>query len=320
MIGFKIAAQTGGFAQSLKKALHTVAGLGCDGVQIDARNELQPAELSDTGLRQLRKMLDDLNLRVGSIAFPTRRGYSNPVDLQPRLEATRAAMQLASRLGARILIGNLGTLPAGNPAAGDIDGEDASGWATLVDAIQSLASHGDRLGVRLVMQATSPAKQLADFVAQLPEGSLALDLNPARLIAQGESPGEFVATAGKHIAHVHATRRGARPRQRTRRRSRTGSRYCRLSRIVRNARRARLPRLANHRTPQLTATPRRHRQRSEVFASIVNSQRATFRRRCYVKQENRRDVARWLQGWRILHRKIPPKLTFSPGHLEWGHS
>ena len=200
MIGFKIAAQTGGLAQSLKKALHTVAGLGCDGVQIDARNELQPADLSDTGLRQLRKMLDDLNLRVGSVAFPTRRGYSNPVDLQPRLEATRAAMQLASRLGARLLIGNLGTLPAG-----DIAGEDSSGWATLVDAIQSLASHGDRLGVRLVMQATSPAKQLADFVAQLPEGSLALDLNPARLIALGESPGEFVATAGKHIAHVHAT-------------------------------------------------------------------------------------------------------------------
>ncbi len=204
MIGFKIAAQTGGFAQSLKKALHTVAGLGCDGVQIDARNELQPTELSDTGLRQLRKMLDDLNLRVGSIAFPTRRGYSNPVDLQPRLEATRAAMQLASRLGARLLIGNLGMLPAGDPA-GDIDDKDASGWATLVDAVQSLASHGDRLGVRLVMQATSPAKQLADFVAQLPEGSLALDLHPARLIAQGESPSEFVATAGKHIAHVHAT-------------------------------------------------------------------------------------------------------------------
>ena len=200
MIGFKIAAQTRCFAQSFKKALHTASSLGCDGVQIDARSELQPAELSDTGLRQMRKMLDDLNLRVSSVAFPTRRGYSNPVDLQPRLEATLAAMQLASRLGARILIGNLGPLPAE-----ESEGENASGRATLVDAVQSLASQGDRLGVRLVMQTTTPAHLLADFIASLPAGTLALDLHPARLIAQGESPSEFVATAGQHIAHVHAT-------------------------------------------------------------------------------------------------------------------
>ena len=214
MIGFKIAVQTACFAQSIKKALHTAASLGCQGVQIDARTELQPAELSDTGLRQLRKMLDDLNLRVSSVAFPTRRGYSNPIDLQPRLEATRAAMQLASRLGARVLIGNLGLLPP-RPNAEDSDedsgsvhpqdSKNASLRATLVDAMQSLAVHGDRLGVRLVMQAAAPPKRLADFVDSLPEGTLSLDLHPARLIAQGETPADFVATAGQHIAHVHAT-------------------------------------------------------------------------------------------------------------------
>ena len=193
MIGFKIAAQTQCFAQSIKKALHTAARLGCDGVQIDARSELQPSELSDTGLRQLRKMLADLNLRIGSVAFPTRRGYASPIDLQPRLEATHAAMQLASRLGARLLIGNLGILPS-----------NADEQSSLVSVLQSLASQGDRLGVQLVMQATATAEQLADFVAGLPEGSLSLDLHPARLIAQGESPAEFVATAGQHIAHVHA--------------------------------------------------------------------------------------------------------------------
>ena len=195
MIRSRIAAQTRCIAQSIKKALHTAASLGCDGVQFDARSELQPSELSDTGLRQLRKMLDDLNLRVGSVAFPTRRGYAEPVDLQPRLEATRAAMQLASRLGARILIGNLGALP---------EDENANERATLVDAIQSLASHGDRLGVRLAMQSAAPATVLSDFIAGLPEGTLALDLHPARLIMQGESPAEFVRVTGRYIAHIHA--------------------------------------------------------------------------------------------------------------------
>lgn len=195
MIGFRIAAQTQNFAQSIKKALHTAAGLECDGVQIDARSELPATELSETGLRQLRKMLDDLNLRVSSVAFPTRRGYSNPVDLQPRLEATRAAMQLASQLGSRVLIGNLGTLP---------DEEDADGRATLADAIQNLATYGHRVGVQFVAQATASPRVLVDWLAELPEGTLALDLHPARLIAQGESPAEFASIAGPHIAHVHA--------------------------------------------------------------------------------------------------------------------
>ena len=195
MNGIRIAAQTRCLAQPIKKALHTAASLGCDGVQIDARSELQPAELSETGLRQLRKMLNDLNLRVGSIAFPTRRGYSEPVDLQPRLEATRAAMQLASRLHARILIGNLGPLP---------EDENADERSTLVDAIQSLASQGDRLGVRLVMQSVATPVVLSDFIAQLPEGAMALDLHPARLILQGQSPANFVRVAGRYIAHVHA--------------------------------------------------------------------------------------------------------------------
>jgi len=164
-------------------------------VQFDARQELRPTELSETGLRQLRKMLNDLNLRVASIAFPTRRGYANPDQLERRMEATLAAMQLASKLRARILIFNMGDLPA----------TDSTERSTLIDAISSLAGHGNRLGVRLTAQATSvDAQTLVDFIDSLPEGTLSLDLHPARLIAQGESPAEFVATAGRHIAHVHA--------------------------------------------------------------------------------------------------------------------
>ena len=197
MIGLRIAAQTRCFAQPFKKALHTAARLECDGVQIDARQELQPAELSETGLRQLRKMLDDLNLRVGSVSFPTRRGYANPADLERRLEATLAAMQLASRLRAGILVIDLGSLP-------DAAAED--GRSILVDALARLAVQGNRLGVRLAAQATSAnAQALVDLVDSLPEGSLGLDLHPTRLIAQGQSPSEFVAVAGRHIGHVHAS-------------------------------------------------------------------------------------------------------------------
>ena len=196
MLGFRIAAQTACFAQSIKKALHTAGEIGCNGVQIDARTELIPSDLSETGLRQFRKMLNDLNLQVSSIAFPTRRGYADPNDLQPRIEATLAAMRMASQLDSRVLIGNLGPIS-------DAGSDEPS--TTLLEALHLLAREGNRYGVRLVMQSSTSAELLDEFVSQLPTGTMWLDLNPARLIAQGESPAEFTSIAGRHIAHVYAT-------------------------------------------------------------------------------------------------------------------
>jgi sugar phosphate isomerase/epimerase len=192
----RIAAQTRTFAQPFKKALHTAAQIGCDGVQFDARNEVRPTELSDTGLRQLRKMLDDLNLRVGSLSFPTRRGYADPTDLDRRVEATVAAMKLASQLKAGVLVCDIGRIPPTN---------DAPEMATLGEVFTSLGAHGIRQGVKLAAQVRFDAfEHVASFINSLPEGSLFLDLHPARLIADGHSPSAYVSALGQFIAHVHA--------------------------------------------------------------------------------------------------------------------
>lgn len=190
MTAFRIAAQTRAFAQPFKKALHTAAAIGCDGVQFDARNEVRPAELSETGLRQLRKMLDDLNLQVGSLSFLTRRGYSDPTDLDRRVEATVAAMKLASQLKARVLVGHV-----------SLSGDNSQ----LTEVVTALGAHGLRLGVQFAAQVRFAAlEDVTEFLDSLPEGTLFLDLHPALLLSQGHSPSEFAAVLGKHVAHVHA--------------------------------------------------------------------------------------------------------------------
>lgn len=194
--GFKIAVQTYCLAEPIKKALHIAGQLACDGVQIDARHQLRPAELSETGLRQLRKMLDDLNLRVGSLAFPTRRGFANPEDLQRRIEATQSVMQLASRLKARVLVCQLGRIP---PEA------EEQARTTLQESLGVLSATGNRLGVQLAAQTQQTSTdELVGFLATLPEGSLGLDLHPERLMAERIAPAEFVRVAGGHVVHVHA--------------------------------------------------------------------------------------------------------------------
>ena len=195
MIGVRIAVQTKCLAQPLRQALHTAGGLGCEGVQIDLRSELPATEISDTALRQLRKVLDDLNLRVGSVAFPTRRGYADQQDLERRLEATIAAMSTASRLQSRVMVLNLGDIPP----------VDDSRRSTLLEAATSLAAHGNRLGVQLAAQCFSGSPtELSELIAGLSDGAIGVDLSPADLIHSGQHPADFAAALGPHIAHVFA--------------------------------------------------------------------------------------------------------------------
>jgi sugar phosphate isomerase/epimerase len=191
----RIALQTRCLVQPLKQALLTAGRLGYAGVGIDARRELPPAELSDTGLRQLRKMLDDLNLRVATVAFPTRRSFAVNEDLDRRVAATLDAMRMASRLGAGVLLIAPGPLPT----------DESPEHAMLIDALTTLAAQGGRLGVLLVLQCpdAEPA-ELGRLTAVLPEGLAGVDLNPAEAIRHGRSPREFVAALGRHIAHVFA--------------------------------------------------------------------------------------------------------------------
>lgn len=195
MIANKIAVQLKSLAQPLKKALHTAAQMDADGVQIDARTELPPSELSETGLRQVRKMLADLNLQIGTIAFPTRRGYCNPDQLDRRIEATRAAAQLASRLNVRTLCIQLGTIPE----------EDDPRRATLIDALESLTRDGEKYGVMLAARAPAAQQErLALLLESFSPATLGVDLNPAEMILEGATPQQAVDVAGERIVHVHA--------------------------------------------------------------------------------------------------------------------
>src|SRR5262249_56339946 len=81
----------------LKKGWLRARERGARGGEIDARHELRPEALSHTGVRQVRKMLDDLNLRAAALTFRTRRGYYVLDDLEARLEATRRGPSWATR-------------------------------------------------------------------------------------------------------------------------------------------------------------------------------------------------------------------------------
>jgi sugar phosphate isomerase/epimerase len=184
------------------QALNVAAELGAEAVEIDARGEINPQDLSRTGLREVRKMLADRRLQVAAVAFRTRRGYATLEDLDRRVAATKAAMDLASQLGAPLVLNCLGAVPAD---------DDAGRRQMLCEVLLDLGRFGDRVGAILTAETGNETGiQLARLLAELPQQSIGVDLNPGKLMAGGLSPLEAIAALGRWIRYVHATdaRRG----------------------------------------------------------------------------------------------------------------
>lgn len=184
-------------AGDLRKGLRLARDLGLHGVELDARHGLDPSQVTTTGRRQIRKWLGDEGLVVSAIAFPTRGGYGDPDRLEGRITATKAALQLAYDLGARVVLNHVGAIP---PA------EDQAACRLLIDVLSDLGTWSHHVGATLCAEAgrTAPA-DLARLIAALPDGSLTCDLVTGSLLVHGHDPAAAVEILGGHVASVHAT-------------------------------------------------------------------------------------------------------------------
>jgi L-ribulose-5-phosphate 3-epimerase len=184
-------------AKELRRALRVAHDLGVHGVELDARHGLDPAEMTQTGLRQIRKWLGDEGVVISAISFRTRGGYGDPDRLEGRIAATKAALKLAHDLGAGLVLNHIGDIPA----------EQAGPqWQLLVDVLTDLANFGEHVGATLCAEAgrAAPA-DLARLIAALPAGGLLCDLVTGALVVHGHDPVTAVDVLGHHVASVHAT-------------------------------------------------------------------------------------------------------------------
>lgn len=196
MLNLKIGIQLASLRLPFEKALRAAAEMGAEAVEIDGRYGLKPAEMSRTGIRHLKNMLDTLNLRVCAIGFRTRRGYNVLEDLDARVEATKQAMSLGYQLGASIVVNQIGHVATE---------KDDPSRQLLIEVLTELGKHGQKAGAFLAAETGNESgAELADLVTDLPEGSLAVALNPGNLIIRGLSASEAAQDLGNHIQYVRA--------------------------------------------------------------------------------------------------------------------
>ena len=195
MPGLRVGVQLTGLRLPFKEALHVAARMGADAIEIDARYELKPSDLVGTALRQVRKLLEDLNLQVASVRYPTRRGYECEDELERRIDGTKQAMKMAHDLGARVVVNHVGSIPEST--------EDPA-FQLMRTVLSDLGTYSHRIGAFLGCETGAESlPRLASLLDSLPDGCIGVTLNPGNLLVNGFDLHDLQSIA-KHVLLVHA--------------------------------------------------------------------------------------------------------------------
>jgi len=196
LVPLRIAVQLKHVPLPLPKALAKVRAMGAQAVEWDARGPIRPRDFTGTAVREVRKLLEDYELRVCAVEFHTRRGYGATDDLERRIEATKDAMKMARQLGCDLVVNQVGQVP---------DDLDSSEGRTMVEALRDLGLHAQHAGAWLAAETGSEdGKDLRRLIDALPAGSLFATLDPGNLLLNGFSAQEAAEALGDLVRHVHA--------------------------------------------------------------------------------------------------------------------
>ncbi|MBS0260512.1 MAG: sugar phosphate isomerase/epimerase [Planctomycetes bacterium] len=192
----KIAVATRCFQLPLKDSLRAAAASGAVGVQFDAREELRPGDLTETGIRQLLHSLSERGLSIASLVFPTRRSFYDQDELDARVAATKRAMDLAWQLKCGVVTVRAGKIPA-DPAS--------KNYRILQDVLSDLAHYANRVGSTLAITPTHDSPQaLLDLIESIKTGPLAIDFDPAVFVMSGSNPVDAFRSTYRQVLHLSA--------------------------------------------------------------------------------------------------------------------
>lgn len=180
----------------LRRSLAEAAKLSVAGVQVAAVNDLSPAQLSQTGRRELLHLLRSHNLEPTALLCPLRHGLDHAENLQPRIERVEAALTMSFELGARRVI----------VEAGQVSNDLASPRAALLtESLRTLGQFADRVGAILALESgLDSGESMASFLARFDSGGLGVNYDPANMLTHGFDPVADLMPLKPWIVHTHA--------------------------------------------------------------------------------------------------------------------
>jgi len=201
----KIGAMTASFRKPFRESLAAAAALGVDGVQIwctPGGGELDPDRTTDREIEELLATLKRLKLEISALCGDLGRGFIKPETLAQDIATTKRMMDLAKRLGVRVMTSHIGEIP---------EDPNAAEYRTATQALEDIGGHGDKIGVVFASE-TGPESgaALAKFLRGLKTKSVQANYDPANLVMGGFDALQGVYDLAGFIAHTHA-KDGAKP-------------------------------------------------------------------------------------------------------------
>lgn len=191
---FKIGVRLEAMGLPIRKALKQAPHLGVEGVMFDAIGDLGPENLTATGQRELKNILNSENLKLIAVGCPLRKSLDTLENQQERLEMIRDVMTLSAQLGSRVVVIQAGKIPT--------DFDSAQGFV-ITETLQTLARHGDHIGSILALETgLESGESLGTFLDRFDTGSLAVNLDPANLLLHGFDIYESMQALKGRIVHT----------------------------------------------------------------------------------------------------------------------
>ncbi|MGE3313718.1 MAG: sugar phosphate isomerase/epimerase family protein [Planctomycetaceae bacterium] len=192
----RLAVATRALQLPLKASLRRAAEIGVSGLMLDARKELAPGELSETGRRQLLHMTSELELSVVALDFPTRRPLHDMDRLELRLKALREAMQLAAQLNANVVTVRTGRIP---------QEPESDETKILIGILNDLARYGNHVGVTVALSPSADQPEpMLRVIEAVTDGPVGLSFDPAAFVMAGVNPSEGFRSFHSRVMHVVA--------------------------------------------------------------------------------------------------------------------
>jgi len=179
----------------LRDALPAAARIGAQGVQLQSEKEVAPDELSQTGRRHLLHSLQTQRLELVAIGSTNRRGFDSLDKLESRVEFVRRVVRQAGELRTPFVVVPAGAVPAE---------ADSPQTLAFYDALRQIAEEANRVGVRIALETgPDPLSKVAQFLKEMERYPLAVNYDPANLIARGYDPFAGLSDLADRVVGLH---------------------------------------------------------------------------------------------------------------------
>ncbi len=177
----------------LREKVRIAAEYGANGIQFDLRYELRPADLSATGRRQVRHLLDEQGLALAPALFPLRKALAELQGLEERIAGITAALRFAGELKADVLLIRPGAVPAA----------DSKDRPLFLEVLNDLVRVGDHVGVTLALTTGRDTPEaFAGILSDVTSGPIGVNVDPAAAVMAGHDPAVAIRLLHPYLRNV----------------------------------------------------------------------------------------------------------------------